>query len=343
MAPATRKTPTTFGMWAMAILDAAERRGLEAEAIAARAGIDRDALRDPDHRVPQPLMTALWREIVATSDDPAIGIALPVGLPFSSFQAFGYAVAASATLEDALRRAVRYQRFVSDAVDVELVDRGDTLAYIARPTREGDEIPPPVAMEAFMSLKVRLFRSLTRNSSFHPQAIRLMRERPADPAPFEEFFGAPIEFGQPEMELVYRTSDMRHPLPAGNEELAQGNDKLLAQQLERIAGAPLLDRVTLAIEADLEHGPPSKEAVARRLGMSARTLQRHLADTDNSFREIAEDVRCTLAKRHMRDGNLAIGEIAFALGYAQVSAFTRAFRRWTGSSPREFMSQLREP
>lgn len=336
MARTSKKSPTTFGNWALVILDAAERRGLDADAIATAAGLDRAALHDPDHRVPQPIMTALWREIVAASGDAAIGIQLPVALPFASFQALGYAIAASSTLENALKRAVRYQKFVSDAVEAELHETGDTITYAARPLYDGDDVPPPVAMEAFMSLKLRIFRNLMRDDTFCPVSVKLMRPTPKDTSAFDEFFQAPIAFGHRALELSYRTEDLRHPLPAANEELARGNDRILAEQLERLDGAPVLDRVLLAIEAELAHGPPSKQAVARRLGMSARTLQRRLAEAESSFREVTEEVRFSLAKRHLREGTLSIGEIAFALGYGQVSAFTRAFRRWTGSAPSDF-------
>ena len=90
--------------------------------------------------------------------------------------------------------------------------------------------------------------------------------------------------------------------------------------------------------SDLTEAVPSLDAVAKALGVSARTLQRQLRDERTSFAAVLAQLRQELAPSLLRDGRLAVSEVAFLLGYEDPSAFRRAFRRWFGRSPRAFRS-----
>ena len=99
---------------------------------------------------------------------------------------------------------------------------------------------------------------------------------------------------------------------------------------------PLMAQVGAAIEAQLAHGALSLPAIARALGTSERTLQRHLACQGCSFRDAVEEVRARLARGYLDNASTSLGDIALRLGYAEVSAFLRAFKRWTGMTPTQF-------
>ena len=90
------------------------------------------------------------------------------------------------------------------------------------------------------------------------------------------------------------------------------------------------------IAEELCDGEPTLDRLARRLHMSARTLHRRLAEESTTFRQVVSEVRQELAERHLREGKLAIAEIAFLLGFSEASAFHRAFKRWTGLSPQKY-------
>jgi AraC-like DNA-binding protein len=125
-------------------------------------------------------------------------------------------------------------------------------------------------------------------------------------------------------------------LPAGNAELARQNDEVALRYLSRLQAASLSLRVQQALLKALPDGAPGKQQVARSLGMSARNLQRHLAAEGTSFKELLNDARISLARSYVAEGRLSVTEIAFLLGFADTSTFSRAFRRWTGKSPREY-------
>jgi AraC-like DNA-binding protein len=100
-----------------------------------------------------------------------------------------------------------------------------------------------------------------------------------------------------------------------------------------LPNAPLVDRVRTAVEHELETASPSVASVANTLGTSARTLQRRLGAHGLSFRDVLEAVREQRARAYLAGHDLSISEIAERLGYAEVSAFLRAFKRWTGTTP----------
>ena len=104
-------------------------------------------------------------------------------------------------------------------------------------------------------------------------------------------------------------------------------------------GATLRSNVENAITPLLPHGKANAGEVARQLGMSHRTLARRLAAEGLTFSEIQTELKTDLARRYLRDGDLPISQIAWLLGYREVSAFTHAFKRWTGTAPRQSRAQ----
>lgn len=121
--------------------------------------------------------------------------------------------------------------------------------------------------------------------------------------------------------------------------LARNNDQVAVTYLARLESASLSSRVLAALVQGLPDGPPSKAAVARQLGMSPRNLQRHLAEEGTSYKSLLNDARVDLARNYVREGRLSVTEIAFVLGFADTSTFSRAFKRWTRKSPRQYAAR----
>src|SRR5690606_11533385 len=111
---------------------------------------------------------------------------------------------------------------------------------------------------------------------------------------------------------------------------------LLDRQASAGAAATLTDRVRMELLRTSKIGLASFEQVVRALAMSLRTLQRRLRLEGVSFEAISDDIRTTLAKSYLRDSGMSISETAYLLGFSEPSAFSRAFRKWTGTSPQEF-------
>jgi AraC-like DNA-binding protein len=120
-------------------------------------------------------------------------------------------------------------------------------------------------------------------------------------------------------------------------------DGMLTTELARLDKSDVVTRCKAAVLEHLPSGEASAEEAARQLHMSPRTLQRKLADADTTYQQLVDDTRRDLALRYIEDPARSLTDITFALGFSQPSAFTRAFRRWTGVSPSEYRSGQRAP
>lgn len=328
----------TLAPWSATILRALAARGLDADALAARAGVDPTAL-GPDARVARATLNRLWAVAVEATGDPAFGLEVSRHPSQTTFHALGYAVLASETLKDALERIVRYRRLVGDVLELALVDAGDRYRLHIDVSSHPDM--PFQAVDAVAALVVRQARALHRPRRCDPLAVAFARPAPLDLAPYAHTFRAPLVFDAPANTIDFARADLEDPLPSGNAELARGNDEVMVRYLARLEQACVATRVQQALLDALPGGVPSKTAVARALGMSARNLQRHLASEGTSFTALLDEARMQLARTYVDGGRLSVTEIAFMLGFADTSTFSRAFKRWTTMSPRQWAARRR--
>jgi AraC-like DNA-binding protein len=176
-----------------------------------------------------------------------------------------------------------------------------------------------------------------------PVAVRLKRPAPSPCEPFAEVFRAPVRFKERDNVLEFAARDLDERLPAGNAELARQNDEVVARQLARIESASACRRLRRWFIDQLPAGEPIEEAAARSLGMSLRNLQRRLEEEGTTYRKALNETRREIARSCLEEGHTSVTEIAFLLGFADTSSFSRAFRRWTGVSPRAYTRRLRAP
>jgi AraC-like DNA-binding protein len=325
-----RSHTSTLATWSATILRALDARGIDTAALAERAGIDPGAL-GLDARVPREALNRLWALAVEATGDPAFGLEVARFPAQTTFHALGYAVLASVSLKDAFERIIRYRRLIGDVLDLRLAEAGDRYRFEIDVS--GHPGIPFQAVDAIAATFTRQARLLHGARRCDPLAVSFARPAPADIDPYRRTFRAPLHFDAPVNALEYARADVEDPLPAGNAELARGNDEVLVRYLARLEGSRLSTRVQQAVLDTLPDGPPSKTAIARTLGMSARNLQRHLAGEGTSFKALLDEARISLARSYVEAGHLSVTEIAFILGFADTSTFSRAFKRWTGLPP----------
>jgi AraC-like DNA-binding protein len=303
--------------------------------VAARAGIDVAALDDPDCRHPIAATTRLWRLAVEATHDPCFGLWASRFVTHTTFHALGFAVFASSTLRDAFERFVRYGDLVSEAAKIELLDAGEVVRFrLVVP--EGLGRPANEAIDAILSLVARTARALSE-STVTPIAVQLERPEPVPSEPFAKVFRAPVEFEARENVLEFAARGLDQRLPAGNAELARSNDEVVARYLARIQRTRVSNRLRSWFIDQLPAGEPTEKAAARSLGMSLRNLQRRLEDEGTTYREALNETRRKIARAYLDEGQSSVTEIAFLLGFTDTNSLSRAFRRWTGLSPRAYI------
>ncbi len=320
---------------AAVVLHAATTAGVDAAALSADVGFDRGLLSDPDARIPLALETRLWDEAAARSEDGAFGLHAASGLAPGAFDVLDYAVRTAPSLRASLERLSRYNRLMHDAALITLADRDDVLRVEHRLMVAGAS-QSQHATEFTLAAMVEIGSQLL-GSRVAARAVAFRHAAPASTEEHRRVFGVEPVFGETlnslELERGLGERALPNADPALFSVIQRHADALLASR-----PAPTLttsDRVRQLLATLLGEGRASLGAVAAKLKMSERSLQRRLAAEDVSFETLLDEMRRDLALRYLADPDIAIAEVAYLLGYSEPSPFHRAFKRWTGTTPSE--------
>jgi AraC-like DNA-binding protein len=334
-------TATALTSWAKAIRRALDAAGQDSARLFAAAGLDAALLDDPSARYPVAATTRLWRLAVDATDDDGFGLSVARHVGQTTFHALGYALNASATLHEAFARVLRYFAVVSDVAELGFQQTADGWRFEIR--TDVAAAPADEAIDAFLALMVRLCRGLLGRREFAPRLVRLRHSEPRNRAAFERLFRAPLQFSAPENALYFDGAALDEPLDGAHAELARHNDEIVQRYLERLQRDDIIGRARSAITGLLSQGEPAAPVVAAALHLSERSLQRKLAEAGSRYSELLRDTRYQLARSYLRDPRVSIGEIAWLLGFADQSSFTRAFKRWEGCSPSAYRDRPPAP
>lgn len=309
-------------------------RGSDVSALLREEGIDPAHFDDLEARLPHDTAIALWARAVRLTEDPDIGLHVSEAIQPGMFGAVEYVARTSPTVGTAFERLFRYHRVFHDVAETRL-ERSDDHAVLSHRLPLPGGAPRHVS-DAVVTAWLTGGRQLA-GVKWTPLEVRFPHAQPADTSEYRRVFNAPVTFGHARSELVVSRHVLDLPLATADAALQPIVEAQVSALLERLpAGESAIDAVRRVLADELCDGEPTLERAATRLHMSARTLHRRLAEHGTSFRRVVGQVRRDLAERYLRDKALAIGEIAFLLGFSEPSAFHRAFKRWTGHPPRAY-------
>jgi AraC-like DNA-binding protein len=329
---------TTSAAWVRGIIESLASAGFDARSICAEAGIDFAALDDPAGRVATERVSRLWQVTVSRAGDPGIVLALAATTRPSKFEVVGYAMMSSANLRTGLGRLVRYLRILSEAAAIELGDSGATCRVELE--LFGGREPVPGERYAYDLLALlnlcRWIAGREASAQLQPLQVELGLTQPPQPQRWRDAFGCALRFGAPRNSLVFSSDDLATPLPAANPTLAALHDRLAGDHIQRLDQARLSVRAREAIIRSLPDGEPKREAVAKTLAISEKTLQRRLLEEGASFQRLLDDTRRELAERYLGQANVSFAQAAYLLGFADQGIFTRACKRWFALTPGQY-------
>jgi AraC-like DNA-binding protein len=329
-------SPTTLAVTLVPMQEVLREYGVDFRALARRAGVDPDLPARPDARGSVHRMQKLWRLASQESGDPLFGLRVGQRARPAVFHALGLGIMSSSSLLAALRRVDRYSRVLSTNGRLVVFERGDLVTLEGRPS--AGSIPPSTA--TFDALAVALCRLLTlcAGPAGTPGRIRFPHAAPPDIGPFVECLGCPVEFDAPHILFEFDARTARESVAGGNPALAAEADKMAERYLQQVEPDSVAARVRALILRAMPSGELDQDGVARALHQSASTLQRRLRDEGTTYQRLLDATRKDLALEYLREGRHSLADITFLLGFADQSNFTRAFRRWTGKTPRQFLS-----
>jgi AraC-like DNA-binding protein len=316
-----------------------ELQGLDARALFHAHGLGTELLHDPGARLPSRKWDALARDLATRIPDTSFALHAAQCWHPSNLGALGFAWLSSSTLRTGLGRLARYWRLLGEKSSVDLVDTPSGLK-LAFDSARADDIVAPLTANFTMSLLVSMCR-MNYGDAFKPVEVTFKQCRPASAQRYHAHFGCPVRFDAAEDSFTLARVDADRALPTANRQIAATLDQVLARQLAHLDKTNVLARCKATLLEQLASGELSEEQMAEQLHMSRRTLQRKLAEAETTYQQLVDDTRRDLALRYVEDPRHSITDITFMLGFSQQSAFTRAFRRWTGSPPSTYRQHAR--
>ncbi len=334
--------PTIWARFLRPVIDYATGRGCaRAEALAV-CGLGEDALESPDARVGLVAGYELL-ELVAEryAASPAFALEVAATYTVEVYGALGFLMATSANVRESFERFAAYQRLWNDGERFTLERRGDRLAISYEPFGPPRPAHHHMATLAFADILVNGAVMIGR--PLPAARVSFRAPAPTDPGPFHALLGPEIRWSSALDELTADASALDWPMPDANPSMAAFFDRYNRERLDslpRRADATIVARVRAQVERELHRGVPQLEAVARDAGLSPRTLQRRLRAEGVTLHQLVDTVRRVHAHAFLDQG-MAIAEVAYLLGYSEPSAFHRAFKRWTQTTPELYRARAR--
>lgn len=315
---------------------------VDANAMLRSIGLDPDAGMDVGEMIAADAYYGFLERIAAQMEH-GHELPLKVGplMRLNDYGALGLAWKSAPTTRDSLERVARYCRVWTDTMTYELRDEeGGSLLVL---NRSGERhLGMRLSNEATVASATSLIRQ-TSTPRFRARAVYFRHQAPPSKSAHEVYFGSPVHYDA-ELDAI---SIPKEALDRPNHLADDGISDYLVGQLEREVERlrsdqdPIVELVRRTVSDALSDGLPRMATVAKRLAMSERTLGRRLADGGQTFKAVVESTQRTLAHNLLRQSRYSLSEVAFLTGFSEQSAFTRAFKRWSGETPKRYRDRTR--
>lgn len=310
--------------------------GVDPVATSAAVGLDISIFDDSERPVPYETVLALLDRAAFVTHCDYFGLLAGIRCNLEDLGAVGLLAAHAPTVGTALNDL---------ATNIVLFDKVTTVSLTeVRPQAHLmlSVVRSPLAasthfLDACLAIAVRVIRQLA-GETWCPGAALFPHPAPVPVRPYADFFRAPLVFGADMAGLSFPSHWLDHPVAMHNHVMRRHLETYISL-LSHDAHATVTDKVRSRVNRTVSFGQVSEESIARSLGMDTSTLRRRLARENTSYRRIIEDAGRERAQHLMRIPGFRLSQVAEALGYTELSVFTRAYRRWTGMTPSEWRRQ----
>ena len=331
------KRPKAEGTLSRLACARARAAGLDVAPLMLKAGVTRQQVEEEDVWLAAQGQIKLIELIADALQDDLLGFHLARNMDPREIGLLYYVLNSSDVLGDALHRGERYCSLINEGVRLRVRDGKEltvTVNYMGV-----ERLSDQHQIEAWITSVVGICRRLT-NRQLLPTSVSFVHRREGGCPEMDAFMGCDVTFGADTDEVVFLRTAQQMPVVGADPVL----NRLLIRYCEesrshRAANSTFRVGVENAIAPLLPHGKARAPEIASRLGVSLRTLERRLAAERITFTTVLDRLRADLARRYLHDEDLPISKIAWLLGYAEVSAFDHAYKRWTGRTPREGRAQ----
>ncbi|KLK93533.1 AraC family transcriptional regulator [Microvirga vignae] len=303
---------------------------IDPDPVIREAGLDPHLFDDGTNVIPHAALGRLLSLSVTRTRCPHFGLLVGQRATILSLGMVGRLMLHSETLGDAMRALVSNLSIQNRGAVPSLRLIGDTALFsfsVYQPEAESaDQIS-----DGSLAVALNAIRALC-GPDWNPIEVLLPRAAPADQEPYRRHFRAPVRFNQETAVIVLPTSDLDRRI-AGADPMVRALLEERIQQMKGAQGSVLSDDIRRLLRTRLTSKRCSAEDIADLLAMHRRTLSRRLKGSGMGYRAITNEIRFEIARQLLQYTEVPLGQIAAALGYSEASAFTRAFRRWSGQTP----------
>lgn len=301
------------------------------------AGLSPSVLDEPDLMIPVEAISRLLQASATVSGNESFGLCMTRSRQLSNLGAVGLLMRDQATLRDSLKMLMRYQAALSGTLLI-TVEESDGMVMIREAVVAGRHQSTRQRVELALGVMVSLIRQLVRNEDWQPRCVYFEHAAPSDLSVHTQLFGRAIEFGHTSNGIICHKSDLDAPNPFADPAMAR-YAQMLVNDTVKSPESLLLNDVRRAILLLLPSGRCSIETVSEHLGVGPRTVQRRLAESDQRFSSLINDIRKELVMRYVFESDSSLTNIAEMLGFAVSSSFSRWYVTQFGCSATESRAQ----
>jgi len=320
---------------ARGVLSVSASRGVEVASLIREAGVEERLLTEPGTRLPLDSVIQLWEKARRRTRDENFALHVAEFLPFGAYKTYDLLLATAPTIGEALVKAAKFNGFVNDAFRPTLQQKRGQICLEYSNCLDTQCNPPEYIEFIFACFLLRL--RLTTGVDWRPTEIHFRHSPPRDLSEHYRIFQAPVLFRQPATRAILDPAVLRIPQLFADAPTSELLEHYIQATLNHLC---VYDELAVALRRSLNgllsFDGATLAAAARDLGMSRRGLQRRLAARGTSFRELFRALRCELALTLLSRRDMSMNEAADALGFSELSSFSRAFKKWTGMSPQAY-------
>jgi AraC-like DNA-binding protein len=315
------------------------KKGYSQDILESRSGIELMELDRADYRIGIHDFNSLWDLAVAYTQDDALGLHLGEQVYPNQMGVVGNLFFNSKTLGEALNQFERLYRLVNESLDVSFSSVEDIacLDYACKQP----EFYNRASMDRAMAISVSRAKAFIKEP-LCLESVSFQHPEPHYRTEYDRIFNCPILFDQPSCSLRFNAKFLKYRLPQRNPYLYQVLRRHANQLLHKLNPRDALTReIKKQISKSLSKNAVDADNIAEKLHMSRQTLYRKLKQEGHVFHELVEEVRKEKALNYLQNNKYNLSEIAFLLGFSELSAFSRAFKRWCGVSPTDYLAELK--
>ncbi|MBV6439730.1 MAG: AraC family transcriptional regulator [Haliscomenobacteraceae bacterium CHB4] len=318
---------------------AAVSKGADLSELCRAIGVTPETLDRPDAFVDLDQSIEAWKAAIRTTGDSFLGLHMGEVTSPGLAGILGFLMETSPDLLNAFTHATQFNGYISNMTVFTLEVRGDEFFYFAEPLEVWNNASPETARQV-VDHSAAAFVHLTKllsGKTKYPLRVSMRYPRPQDTREYLRVLKTEPLFNQTCNCLVYRLRDMHLPVIGHNPQLNQMFRELLEKEIAKTKQrATFTNEVRRVILQNFSSTMPQLNDVVEYLHVTPRTLQRKLQEEGTSFQHIAESVKSELAIGLLKNRSLTVNEVAYRLGYTEPSVFRRAFKKWTGVSPKSY-------